>query len=51
MKKDGGAGKKETPAELKQKVREQYAPLVNESVNIISDMITLDAVHPVPKAL
>lgn len=51
MKKDGGAGKKETPAELKQKVREQYAPLVDESVNIISDMITLDAVHPVSKAL
>ena len=51
MKKDGGAGKKETPAELKQKVRDQYAPLVNESVNIISDMIMLDAVHPVSKAL
>ena len=51
MKKDGGANKKETPAELKQKVRDQYAPLVNESINIISDMITLEAVYPVKKAL
>ncbi len=51
MKKDGGANKKETPAELKQKVRDQYAPLLNESINIISDMITLEAVHPVKKAL
>ncbi len=37
-----GAGKiKETPAELRKKARDQYAPFVNESVNVLSDMVTM----------
>jgi carboxyl-terminal processing protease len=39
MEKEGGARKKETPAELKQKARDQYAPFVNESVNVLLDMV------------
>jgi carboxyl-terminal processing protease len=40
MKKDNGGKKKETPTELKKKAREQYAPFVNESVNVLLDMVT-----------
>ncbi len=50
-KKEGGSNKKETPAELKQKVRDQYAPYVNESINILSDMMTAKAALPMAKAL
>lgn len=39
-KKNGGRGK-ETPAELRKKAREQYAPFVSESVNILLDRVTL----------
>lgn len=39
-KKNGGKGK-ETPAELRKKAREQYAPFVSESVNILLDRVTL----------
>jgi carboxyl-terminal processing protease len=41
MKQENGGKKKETPAELKKKAREQYAPFVNESVNVLLDMVTL----------
>ena len=41
MEKQSGGKKKETPAELKKKAREQYAPFVNESVNVLLDMVTL----------
>ena len=41
MKKESGGKKKETPAELKKKARDQYAPFVNESVNVLLDMVTL----------
>jgi carboxyl-terminal processing protease len=41
MEKEGGGKKKETPAELKKKAQEQYAPFVNESVNVLLDMVTL----------
>ena len=41
MGKENGAKKKETPAELRKKTREQYAPFVNESVNVLLDMATI----------
>ena len=41
MKKENGDKKKETPAELKKKARDQYAPFVSESVNVLLDMVTL----------
>jgi carboxyl-terminal processing protease len=41
MKKEGGGFEKETLPEQRQKAREQYAPFVNESVNILLDIVTL----------
>jgi carboxyl-terminal processing protease len=41
MEKQSGGKKKETPADLKKKVRDQYVPFVNESVNILLDAVTL----------
>ncbi|MBE0596784.1 MAG: hypothetical protein IH614_05920 [Desulfuromonadales bacterium] len=41
MGKESGGKKKETPAELKKKARDRYAPFVNESVNVLLDMVTL----------
>jgi carboxyl-terminal processing protease len=38
MKEESGS-KNETPTEMKQKAREQYAPFVNESVNVVLDMV------------
>jgi carboxyl-terminal processing protease len=46
MKKEGAGIEKETRSEQRQKAREQYAPFVNESVNILLDMVTLRAVLP-----
>jgi carboxyl-terminal processing protease len=43
MEKEGGGKKKETTAELRQKARDQYAPFVKESVNILADMVMLGA--------
>jgi carboxyl-terminal processing protease len=43
MKKEGIGKETETRSEQKQKIREQYAPFVNESVNILFDMVTLGA--------
>ena len=39
--KENGGNHKETSAEIKKKVREQYAPFVNESVNVLFDMVRL----------
>jgi carboxyl-terminal processing protease len=39
--KENGSKKMETPTELKKKARDQYAPFVNESVNVLLDMVTL----------
>jgi carboxyl-terminal processing protease len=39
MAKEDGGRNKETPTELRKKAREQYAPFVNESVNILLDMV------------
>ena len=41
IKKEGAGIEKETRSEQRQKAREQYAPFVNESVNILLDMVTL----------
>ena len=41
MQKESGGKKKETPAALKKKARDQYAPFVNESINVLLDMVTL----------
>lgn len=41
--KEEGGNKNETPAETKQKAREQYAPFVDESVNVVVDMVKLEA--------
>ena len=38
--KENGGKETETPAELKKKAREQYAPFIAESVNVLLDMIT-----------
>lgn len=43
MKKEGVGKETETRSEQKQKIREQYAPFVNESVNILFDVVTLGA--------
>lgn len=40
MNKEGVEDEKDTPTEQRQKVRENYAPYVNESVNILLDMVT-----------
>ena len=46
MEKENGSKKKETLAELKQKSRDQYAPFVNESINVLIDMVTLGSAPP-----
>jgi carboxyl-terminal processing protease len=51
MEKEGGVKKKETPTELKKKARDQYVPFVNESVNVLLDMVTLGSALPASPAL
>jgi carboxyl-terminal processing protease len=41
VEKEGGVNTKETPAELRKKARDQYAPFVQESANVLIDMVTL----------
>ena len=41
MKKEGAGKEKETLPERRQKAREQYTPFVNESVNILLDIVKL----------
>jgi carboxyl-terminal processing protease len=41
MEKKSDGKEKETPAEIRKKARDQYAPFVNESVNVLLDMVTL----------
>ncbi|PKN51090.1 MAG: tail-specific protease [Deltaproteobacteria bacterium HGW-Deltaproteobacteria-13] len=43
MKKENGGKKNETSAELRKKARDQYAPFVNESVNVLLDMAAADS--------
>ncbi len=51
MEKENGSKKMETPTELKKKARDQYAPFVSESVNVLFDMVTLGSALPVPPSL
>ena len=51
MEKEGSGKKKETPTELKQKARDQYAPFLNEGINVLIDMVTLGSSPSVPQAL
>jgi carboxyl-terminal processing protease len=44
MEKENDGKKKETPAEIKKKARDQYAPFINESVNVLLDMVMLGSV-------
>jgi carboxyl-terminal processing protease len=43
MKKENGAKKKETPAELRKKARDQNAPYVNESLNVLLDLVARES--------
>jgi carboxyl-terminal processing protease len=51
IKKEGHVKKKETPAEVKKKARDQQAPFVNESVNVLLDMLTPGSTMPVQSLL
>ncbi len=39
MAQENGGKKNETPAEVKQKVRDQFAPYLNESINVLLDLV------------
>jgi len=43
IEKENDGKKQETPSELRKKAQDQYAPFVNESVNVLLDMVTLGA--------
>jgi carboxyl-terminal processing protease len=51
MEKKGSSKEKETLPDQKQKARDQYAPFVNESVNILLDMVVIGSALPVPLTL
>ncbi|HET6461706.1 MAG TPA: carboxy terminal-processing peptidase [Syntrophales bacterium] len=51
MEKENGGKKRETLTEVKQKARDQYAPFVNESVNVLLDMVTLGSAMPAQPSL
>jgi len=51
MEKENGGKNKKTLTELKQKARDQYAPFVNESINVLLDMVTLSSAIPAPPSL
>ncbi|MBP1711312.1 MAG: carboxy-terminal processing protease precursor, partial [Deltaproteobacteria bacterium] len=39
MKEENGGKEKKTPSELRQKAREENEPFVNESINVLMDMV------------
>ncbi len=41
---ENGGKKNETQAEMKQKVRDQFAPYLNESINVLLDLVMLEPV-------
>jgi len=49
MEKESGGKKKVTPTELRQKARDQFAPFVNESVNVLLDVVTLGSARSAPQ--
>ncbi len=48
VKKQSDTKKKETLTEIKQKAHDQYAPFVNESVNVLLDMVMLGSAPTAP---
>jgi carboxyl-terminal processing protease len=51
MEKENGDKKKESPKDLRQKSREQYAPFVDESVNVLLDMVMLRSDLTIPGSI
>ena len=51
MEKENGDQEKDSPSEMKKKAREQYAPYINESINVLVDMIMLGTNQSVPQAI
>ena len=51
VEKEGGSKENKTSTELKQRAKEQYAPFVNESVNVLLDMVLLNPSKSVSQAL
>ncbi|MGB5218883.1 MAG: S41 family peptidase, partial [Smithella sp.] len=51
MEKENGGAQKESPSEMKKKAREQYAPYINESINVLIDMIMMGRNQSVPQAI
>jgi carboxyl-terminal processing protease len=51
MGKNNGDKKKQTLTEVKQKARDRYTPFVNESVNVLLDMVTLGSAMPAQPSL
>ena len=51
MEKENGGAQKESPSEMKKKAKEQYAPYINESINVLIDMITMGRNQSVPQAI
>ncbi len=51
MEKEGGGKQQETPTEMKKKAREQQTPYLNESVNIVLDMVVMEMNRTMPQAL
>ncbi|KQC09512.1 MAG: hypothetical protein APR62_14080 [Smithella sp. SDB] len=50
VKREGGSKENKTSTELKQRTKEQYAPFVNESINVLLDMVMLSSAQPVAHA-
>lgn len=51
VEKEGGSKENKTSTELKQRTKEQYAPFVKESVNVLLDMVMMNPAKSVPHAL
>lgn len=51
VQREGGSKEKKTATELKQRTKEQYAPFINESVNILLDMVMLNPTKSITHVL
>jgi len=51
VEKEGGSKENKTPTELKQRIKEQYSPFINESINVLLDMVMLSSTQPVAQVL
>ncbi len=50
MKEENGGKEKKTPSELRKKAREENEPFVNESINVLMDMVAYEQVQQVSPA-